>query len=66
MLTLPLSAPCGPAFGQSVSLLSRGLGSHSISPALSSKPEAARPPLLIVEADEQPNSKQVRGGEQKL
>jgi endogenous inhibitor of DNA gyrase (YacG/DUF329 family) len=39
--------------------------SHSISPPLSSEPEAARPPLLNVEAVEQPNSKQVWGGEQK-
>jgi hypothetical protein len=31
------------------------------SPPLSSEPEAARPPLLNVEAVEQPNSKQVWG-----
>ena len=35
--------------------------SHSISSPLSSNPEAARPPLLTTEADEQPNSNQVWG-----
>ncbi len=39
---------------------------ESISPPLSSTHEAVRPPLLGVEAVEQPNSKQVWGGEQKL
>jgi len=39
--------------------------SRSISPPLSLEPEAARPPLLNIEAVEQPNSKQVWGRQQK-
>jgi len=65
-------APCQPAEGTEAPALAGAPAlrhaakasatiSHAISAPLSSNPEAARPPLLTVEAAEQPNSKPVWG-----